>query len=212
MIANLLKASDDFHAAMAHLLDAAPPIRDEQPRFVVSAISAMLAVEHGTATRLCFVAGFPSSATAILRLRYEATVRSAWLLHVATDEQINLIDRPLDSQGEDPGRKLPGATAMLKVLSSRAPEGLVVPLRQFYDVTWQGLNSFIHAGIHPLRRQSDGFPEELACQLLRSANAILHVSYRMLAALTGSAAAMSAMTDLWKDHRSCLPIDPRAGA
>jgi len=99
---------------------------------------------------------------------------------------------------------------MLKAMAHRAPEGLLAPLQMFHNVSWRGLNSFVHAGVHPLRRQSDGFPTELACQLLRSSNAILHMTYRMLAMLTGSPAFMTAVTDLWKKHRNCLPIDPNA--
>lgn len=208
MLEKLLQESDDFHAAMETLRQSGPPIAEGELRFVVSAVSATLSIEHSAAARLCFAGELASSATAMVRLQYEATARSAWLLYVATDEEIRLIGGPLDSESEALARKMPGVKTMLKAMTGRAPEGLTVPLQQFHDVTWHGLNSFVHAGVHPLRRQSEGFPVLLACQILRNANAILHVAYRMLAALTGSAAAMGAVTDLWKTHGHCLPIDP----
>ena len=120
------------------------------------------------------------------------------------------MDRPLDNESEDLARKLPGAPLMLKAMAGQAPEGLLAPLQMFHNVSWRGLNSFAHAGVHPLRRQSDGFPTKLACQLLRNGNGILHMAYRMLAMLTGSQVFMTAVTDLWKTHRNCLPIDPNA--
>ncbi|WP_369928366.1 hypothetical protein [Xanthomonas sp. NCPPB 2632] len=208
MLEKLMQESDDFHAAMETLRQSGPPIAEGELRFVVSAVSATLSIEHSAAARLCFAGELASSATAMVRLQYEATVRSAWLLHVATDEEIRLIDGPLDTESDSLARKIPGATTMLKAVTGRAPDGLTVPLQQFHDVTWHRLNSFVRAGIHPIRRQSEGCPVLLACQMLRNANAILHVTYRMLAALTGSAAAMSAVTNLWKTHGHCLPIDP----
>lgn len=207
MLEKLLRESDDFHAAMDALRQSAPPIAEDNLRIVVSAISATLSIEHASAARLCFTTGLASSATAMIRLQYEAVVRSAWILHAATDAEMSLFEGPLNPAGDDLARKLPGATVMLRSLTSHAPDGLVLPLQQFYDVTWRGLNSFVHTGIHPLQRQSGGFPEALASQLLRNANGILHMSYRMLAILSGSATAMAAVTNLWRTHRNCLPIE-----
>lgn len=128
MLDKLLQESDDFHAAMETLRQSAPLIAEDELRIVVSAISATLSIDHASAARLCFASKLASSATAMVRLQYEATVRSAWLLHVATDEEIRLIGRPLDSESDALARKMPGATTMLKAMTGRAPEGADPPL------------------------------------------------------------------------------------
>ena len=100
---------------------------------------------------------------------------------------------------------------MLKLLKAKdVHDGLVSPLQQFHVASWTVLDSYIHAGLHPLGRQSDGFPEVLACQLLRGSHALFHATVRVMAVLTWSASAMAAVTELWNAHRSCLPITPGA--
>lgn len=56
---------------------------------------------------------------------------------------------PLDADADALARKLPGASPMLKALLAKAPTGLTAVLQQFHDVSWHGLNSYVHAGIHP---------------------------------------------------------------
>lgn len=203
---DLLQQSAVFHSALANVLDVAPPILGEHPRYATSAAAALLAIEHACAARVCFTADCPQSATAVIRLQYEAAVRAGWLLYVASDAEIDLLDGPLNENSELLARKLPGASVMLESLKDKALVGLAAQLQQFHTVAWHGLNSFVHAGIHPLRRHSEGYPVTLAGQMIRNSNGLLHVSFRLLAALTGSEATMAAITGAWEAHRACLPI------
>ncbi len=94
---------------------------------------------------------------------------------------------------------------MLEALATKAPAGLVKPLQQFSGVSWKALNSFVHAGLHPLHRLDDGFPIQLAQQLVRNSNGLLHMSYRLLATLAGRPDLMDTVTRLWPLFTDCLP-------
>jgi hypothetical protein len=95
---------------------------------------------------------------------------------------------------------------MLKALEVKAPVGLTQPLTEFRTVAMKGLNSFVHCGIHPLRRISEGFPEALGLQLVRNSNGLMHFNYRMLASLTGSQHLMNQTTHLYGEFQDCFPI------
>lgn len=212
MLTALINRSDEFQNALTEQLHSSPPLQTVEPRHSLCASSIFLAIEHGNAARLCFAAGAPQSATGLLRLQYEATVRGAWLLFAAPETDIALLSGPLDDATDELARKLPGASVMMKFLESSAPAGLAEPLREFHSVSWHGLNSYIHAGIHPLRRQSEGSPVGLAEQLVRNGNGMLHVAYRLLGSLTGSQAAMDRITATWQRYRDCLPLMPPGGS
>jgi hypothetical protein len=140
-----------------------------------------------------------------IQFQYEALVRGAWWLFAAEDEAVALANEPLAEHSDAGGRKWPGAPVMLHALEGTAPTGLTAPLRQFHAVAWSGLNSYVHAGIHPLQRRLEGFPESLARQMLQNSNGLLHLAYRLLASLTGSQDALIMVTQLWERHRACLP-------
>jgi hypothetical protein len=206
MITELLQHSDAFHEHLDGLIQASPPVPLGQARYSVSAANALVSIEHAIAARQCFGNTLYQSATALIRLQFEALVRGAWALYVATDELIDVMNAPLNAASDESARKLPGATSMLKALSGHAPAGLTDPLEHFHSLAWHGLNSYVHTGIHPIRRRIEGYPVELAVQQVRNGNGLLHLSYRLLAGLTGSSELMAKVTEAWKDHPACLPI------
>jgi hypothetical protein len=93
---------------------------------------------------------------------------------------------------------------MLAAVERDAPKGLSMPLVEFNQCHRQPLNSFVHGGIHALRRRQAGFPIELAIQLITMSNALLHLGYRMLADL-GGGIRMSEVTNLYRQFSDCLP-------
>lgn len=210
MITELLQSSDAFHELLDGLIQASPPVPLDQARHSVSAANALVSIEHAIAARQCFGNALSQSATALIRLQFEALVRGAWVLYVATDESIDAMNAPLDATSDESVRKLPSATTMLRALSGRAPAGLTTPLEHFYASAWHGLSSYVHTGIHPTHRRIEGYPIELAAQQIRDGNALLHLSYRLLAALTGSAEIMAKVTEAWRAHQACLPTGATA--
>ena len=133
----------------------------------------------------------PSSGSAVLRLQYEALLRAAWLIFVASPALISKLSRDLTPEAELVAKNLPGLT---------------VHLAEFNQYSRHALNSYVHAGIHPLRRVRDGFPEEMALTLIRISNGLMHIAYRMLAMLTGSQRRMDKVTQLYERFTDCCPM------
>jgi hypothetical protein len=55
---------------------------------------------------------------------------------------------------------------------------------------------------------------ELALRVIAFSNGLLHVAYRMFAALTGSQRRMNSVTQLYREFEDCLPVaerSPRVG-
>ncbi len=95
---------------------------------------------------------------------------------------------------------------MLEAVLKHAPIGLAAPLEEFNRYSRHALNSFVHTGIHPLRRAQEGFPILLAHRLIVMSNGLLHFAYRMLAILSGSKRRLDKATNLYLPFADCLPI------
>ena len=156
--------------------------------------------------RAAFGCGAPNSASALLRLQFEALVRSAWCLFVANVLQLDKLDRELNQQTELDAKNVAGLTDMLDALARKAPPELSIPLQEFQSSSRHASNSYVHSGIHPLRRVRDGYPVALAEQLIRMSNGLLHFAYRLLASLTGSQQLMDTVTHRYKLFADCLPM------
>lgn len=147
-----------------------------------------------------------NSAAALLRLQFEALLRSAWGLFAATTSEVERLSQALSHETEAAAKNLPSVVKMLEAVAKAAPQGLAAPLEEFHVHSRHALNSFVHSGIHALRRAEGGFPVELALQLVRMSNGLLHFAYRMLASLTGSQAKMNEITGLHAQYVHCLPV------
>lgn len=78
-------------------------------------------------------------------------------------------------------------------------------LVRFKDVSWHAMNSFVHGGIHPLRRHAEGFPIPLALQILRNSNGPSTMTGMVLAALTSDEAITKPMSRIQPEFADCLP-------
>lgn len=205
----MLDRSDAFQASLDEVLALHEGRAEPSHRLGLAMSAVLLSLEHGVALRTCFAAGFPQSASALLRLQFEALVRGAWLRYVAADDLLAAVEEGLSMEADAAAKKWPMAPVMLQALMRDSPAGLAVPLQQFQAVAWRPLNSFVHAGIHPLDRQAQGYPVTLALQHIQCSNGLIHLAYRLLADLLGSGDAMAHVTALWVEYRDCLP--PSAG-
>ena len=166
----------------------------------------MLSIEHASVLRAAFVVSAPNSGAAVLRLQYEALLRAAWLLHGASPSHIEKLAGVLDLEAEKAAKNLPGATDMLESMAKKAPPGLSAPIVEFDQYSRHALNSFVHTGIHPLRRAREGFPMEMATTIVRISNGLMHLAYRMLASLGGSQRRMDKVTRVFQEFTDCVPM------
>jgi hypothetical protein len=204
-LSSFLDRSDEFEAALIKCFPDTDPMLVYSERHCGLALaSILLSLEHASVLRSAFALAAPNSAASLLRMQFETLVRAAWLLFAAAPEQIGKLDVALDHDSQKLAEKLPRLHEMLATVERDAPRGLSIPLVEFNRFHRQALNSFVHGGIHPLRRRQGGFPIELAIQLITMSNALLHLAYRMLADL-GGAVRMNDVTNLYRKFSDCLP-------
>jgi hypothetical protein len=121
----------------------------------------------------------------------------------------------LTTASEQAAKGLPSQVEMLeqirKGVGTKVPAAAVEMLDQFRKISWHSLNSYVHAGIHVLRRQADGYPVQLILDVLRSSNGLSTMAGMTLALLTDEATARS-MGRIQPEFADCLPELLRAPA
>nr|WP_279360766.1 hypothetical protein [Xanthomonas sacchari] len=86
---------------------------------------------------------------------------------------------------EPAAKNLPNVTGMLEELTRKAPSNAVIPLQEFMAYNWKALNSYAHAGSHPLRRHQDGYPAQLVVDALMNVNGVFVLAAMQASILTG---------------------------
>lgn len=208
----LLERSETFEEAITACFPEVgfvPAVSNQQHE--LAATACILCIEHASVFRAAFAIDAPNSGSAMLRLQFEALLRAAWLLYAATPEHINKLGRVLAVETEQAAKNLPGYMEMLDAVVKKAPQELSAPIAEFNHHSRHALNSFVHSGIHPLRRAREGYPLEMAVALLRSSNGLMHFAYRMLASLSGSERRMNRVTALYKEFTDSLPMAESVG-
>ncbi|MGW8274756.1 DUF6988 family protein [Xanthomonas axonopodis] len=182
------------------------------PRSRVAAGMCMVALEHAEGLRSLIALALANSAVGLLRIQFEALLRAAWLLYAAPEPTIAKLLLSLTLDSEKAAKNLPGVSEMLEALRKGTgnpgegmPTGAYEMFAHFKDVTWSAMNSFVHGGIHPLRRLEEGFPLPLALQTLRNSNGLVTMTGMLLAVLTGSSLIASVMSRVQPDFSDCLP-------
>ena len=203
---SLLESSEAFEEAIADCFPEAGfvlAVSDQKHELVATACT--LCIEHASVLRAAFAVAAPNSGAAVLRLQYEALLRAAWLLYAACPAHIEKLAQALDLEAEQSAKKLPGHIEMLEAVVKKAPEGLAAPMAEFNQYSRHALNSFVHSGIHPLRRAREGFPLEMAATIVRFSNGLVHIAYRILASLSGSQRRMDRVTGVYLAFPECVP-------
>ncbi len=183
----LLRRSDELHETLLRRLEGSE--FDSSPGGQACFGMCSVAMEHSLGLRALMAAGLPTSATALMRLQFEALTRVMWLLYAARDREISKLQAPLTLESEQSAKHLPSVTQMIEQIGTqvgtRAPAAAHAMPLHFKEVSRKAMNSFVHGGIHPLRRHAEGFPVPLALQVLRSSNGLLTMTAMTLAVLTG---------------------------
>ncbi|PJL14484.1 hypothetical protein B9Y72_00370 [Stenotrophomonas maltophilia] len=182
------------------------PLADDSSRLLASMDAALLSLEHAAALRTLLQAGMASSAMALMRCQYESFTRSVWILHCATEEQVELLSLPPEAGTSEKGlpmlSKMLEAFAQVPLLANLLPR--LVELKAY---AWSPLNSFVHAGVHALRRSRDGFPTPLAINVIRMSNNMSMMAGQHLAILTGIPALQKEVLRLNETYAGCLLLD-----
>jgi len=177
---------DQSHELAAALTECvAYQTYDDSDRIKLSDVLASLAFEHSHSARMLLDAGFLPSALVVHRSQFEAVVRSLWALYGAPDDVVAKLCTELTFETELASKNIPMAAKMMEDLAIKAPPNAFNPLHEFKTHSWAALNSYVHAGIHPIRRHAEGYPVELLVNVMKNVNGLTVVTAMQAAILTG---------------------------
>jgi len=171
-----------------------------------------ISLHHGQAV-LSLLPALPASAIALVRPQYECLVRAVWAMHAATDAQLQRLLAPLTIESQHAAKKLPGVPEMLEKLAESGPLGAAALLSRARDQLNDGLNSFVHGGIHPFARHHAGYPISLLMDVLKNSNALGMLTLHVLTAMPEQKEAVVLMPALHAEFSDVLPsLEPLPSA
>jgi hypothetical protein len=198
----------DESDALAEELTAlvAVPLFDDSPRIRTSDVACSLSLEHWASARTLLRLGLLPSAIVVHRAQFEALTRSIWLLYAASDDHVSKLIATLSLESEQAAKNMPQTAEMMQDLAKKAPPQAYEALARFKENSWKALNSFAHAGLHPIRRHDDGYPVQLLHDVLRNANGLAAVGCMQAAALSGQQALQRSVLNITGKHPACMPL------
>ena len=199
---DLLEKSEGLNSEFCRIFEYGPV--NKSKRSSSSWIMCMVAVEHASSLRQLVMCGNYTSAICIIRSQFEAITRAAWLFYAASDQKVENTFSTLSELSQNADQK-PNNAEMIKALDGKAPEEAVLMFKEFRDVQWKALNSYVHAGIHALQRHGSGYPVQLIEQIIKSSNGLLSMTAMMAAILTGNPLIIKDIIRIQYRHKDCLP-------
>jgi hypothetical protein len=178
---------------------------DSSERVRISDLSCTLALEHWDAARKLFASALLPSALVIHRAQFEALVRSVWSLYAASEDQLAKLATTLNLDTEQAAKNLPQVAEMMQAIAVKAPPEPYIALLRFKDNSWKALNSYVHAGIHPLRRHEEGYPLPLIEAAFRNANGLAIFSGMQAVVLSGMQPLQKNVLNLAARYPNCMP-------
>jgi hypothetical protein len=181
------------------------PLLDDSPKVQASDVACSLALEHWHSARALLRAGLLPSALVVHRAQFEALARSVWLAHAASDDHISKLTTTLSLESEQAAKNMPQVADIMLDLAKKAPPQAYEALSRFKDNSWKALNSYAHAGIHPIRRHDEGYPIKLIHDALRNANGLAVMICMQAVALSGQQPLQRTLLDLAGKRSACMP-------
>lgn len=198
--------------ALARSAELAAVIRDawecsifpDDPRARAVIGLCAVSLDHSAAAREALIS-FPTSAIALVRPQYESLVRALWAAHAATDGELSRLLAPLSLESQQAAKKLPGVPQMLEALERAGPPGAAALLARARSRLGEGLNSFIHGGIHPFARQREGYPVALLLDVTKNINALSILTLILLGSLADDIDLAQVLPGLHQAFADVLP-------
>ena len=101
---------------------------------------------------------------------------------------------------------------MLASIENSGPRGAGALLARARSRLWDGLNSFVHGGIHPFRRGQDGYPVLLLIDVLKNANVMSMLTLLVLAEIVQDEDVLNLVAGLHEQFEVVLPaLEPLTG-
>lgn len=200
------QALDESDVLAEELLSSVDlPLYDDSQRLRIAHVACSLAFEHWHSARVLLRSGLLSSAVVVHRSQFESALRSVWLTCAATDLDISKLTANLGRDSGQAAKNVSQAQDMMSALAKSGPKEAHAALVRFKENSWGVLNSFVHAGIHPLRRHLEGYPAELALGILCNANGLAVLCGMQAVALSGIQPLQKEVLALAARHSFCMP-------
>lgn len=198
----ILTESEQLAVELYKVIDL--PLCDSSARTVTSDIACSMALEHWDAARRLLESGLLPSGVVVHRAQFEALVRSVWLLYAASDENIEKLSTTLTLENEQAAKNMPQIADMMSAINNKAPPQAFDALKRFKENSWKALNSYVHAGIHPIRRHAEGYPTKLIADVTRNANGLAIISAMQAVVLSGLQPLQKQVIELAAMHPNCM--------
>lgn len=202
-IESALEESDQVAEELLAIIDL--PLCNDSARVEIAALACSLSLEHWHATRILIHAGTLPSALVVHRSQFEAVLRSVWLTYAASEVDVAKLSNKLTLEAEQAAKNIAQTQKMMDALAASGPKQAYDALARFKDNSWKALNSYAHAGIHPLVRHADGYPEPLALGVLRNSNGLGLMAGMQAAVLAGAQPLQKDVLALGAKHPNCMP-------
>jgi len=200
---SLIETTKEFSSKLLHLIDL--PLFDNSNRLEVSNISCSMSLEHWEATLNLLEIGLLPSAVTVHRAQFEALLRSLWVLYAASDEHIGKLSTELTIESEQNAKNLPQVAEMMAALNKKGPPPAIDALNRFKENSWKALNSYVHAGIHPMKRHAEGYPLQLIDDIAKNSNGLAIISAMQVAILSGKQGLQRDILNLASQYTDCMP-------
>ncbi|QYY33588.1 hypothetical protein K2O51_31675 (plasmid) [Cupriavidus pinatubonensis] len=209
----LLERSMELQEALAEAMNGARPY---DLRWSVAQRACAVAWDHASALQLSMSRDLLVPAIALLRLQYEAFARAAWVGYTASDRDLELISAPLSEETSEAAARIPTLSKMVEQLGRSDSPGAHSAhqmLLSFKGPNWAVLNSYVHAGIHPLTAAAGKFPEQLAAGILRMSNGLAIGNGMVAVVSSGEMSRINAVRLLQRQFLDCCPsvLHPTTG-
>jgi len=199
----LLARSDTMHAALSEAVGTL-----EVPmvvRATVTMDALMVAEQHGQALRHLLALDLGVSAMGLLRLHYEACLRAVWALYAASESDVLTLAAPLTPGTSKAAKSLGMPGELLDAIDkSAAPPDLKRSLREIRTSSWDIMNSYVHAGIHPLRRHESSHEHELTTAL-RVSNGLAAITCALMVIVGQQPKRQGDINVVCVGYQECMP-------
>lgn len=196
----LLERSDKFQEQIVHVLER------NQSNADLEALWPLVVVvhEHAAGIRSLVAQNMGNSALALMRVLFDAVVRQMWAGFCASPKQMELLNSNMTMESLESSVDLPMTKIMLKDLERDGPPALHRQLSEFIAYSWKPLNSIVHTSLHALQIAREGLSIQLASQMIKQANNLLHMSSYQIAFLTQSIDTHEAIVTMYSEFDDCL--------
>ena len=194
--------SEQLAAELAEAFAANPS--ENTTRVQLTRTSGSLAMEHWAATLGLLSTGLVSSAAVVHRAQYEAVLRSVWIRYAATDVQLEKLTPDVTMLSAAAAQNMPQAGDMTKAIDLTAPVPLASALAGFRGNSWKALNSYAHAGLHPIHHHEVGYAEFLFDAMAKNANGLAMLCAMHVASLTEHEPFMQHIHSLQFAYSECF--------